>query len=101
MSEPDVVDIKDEAGYRVAMTTLSKQNRPPIVLRLLMQAFEAYRQARRIGWSRPWNKYGINTFQSFRLRFPADTDLIELARAVLDSSCPDLPAEADAFVQEL
>jgi hypothetical protein len=102
MSEaPDVVDIKDEAGYRVAMTTLNKQNRPPIVLRLLMSAFETYRQSRRIGWSRPWNKYGINTFQSFKLRFPADANLIELARAVLDADCPELPADADSFIQSL
>jgi len=98
---PDVVDIKDEAGYRVAMATLNKQSRPPAVLRLLMKAFEAWRQARRIGWSRSWNKYGINTFQSFKLRFPADNQLIELARAVLDSECPDLPADADSFIQDL
>ena len=98
---PEVVDIKDEAGYRLAMATLNKQNRAPVVLRLLMGAFEAYRQARRIGWSRPWNKYGINTFQSFRLRFPADSTLIDLARAVLDADCPDMPENADSFIQEL
>ena len=102
MSEaPEVTEIKDEASYRVAMATLNKQNRPPVVLRLIMQALEAWRGARRIGWSRPWNKYGIVTFQSFKLRFPADNDLIELARAVLDNDCPDLPEEADGFIQEL
>jgi hypothetical protein len=98
---PDVVDIQDEASYRVAMATLNKQSRPPVVLRLLMSAFETYRQARRIGWSRPWNKYGINTFQSFRLAFPADDNLIELARAVLDAECSDLPEDADKFIQDL
>ncbi|MBT3701226.1 MAG: hypothetical protein HOE62_09505 [Alphaproteobacteria bacterium] len=98
---PDVVDIKDDAGYRVAMATLNKQSRPPVVLRLLMSAFEAYRQSRRIGWSRPWNKYGINTFQSFRLAFPADDNLIDLARAVLDSECADIPEDADSFIQDL
>ena len=102
MSEaPEVVEIKDESSYRLAMATLDKQNRPALVLRLLMQAFEAYRQSRRIGWSRPWNKYGINTFQSFQLAFPADNALIEMARAVLDSECADLPADADSFIQEL
>jgi hypothetical protein len=102
MSEaPDVVDIKDETGYRMAVATLTKQNRPPVVLRLLMQALEAWRQSRRLGWSRPWNKYGINTFQSFKLRFPADNDLIELARALLDDACTEMPTEADDFIQAL
>ncbi len=97
----DTVEIKDETAYKAAMRTLSSQDRPPAILRFLMSAFESYRQARKIGWSRPWNKYGINTFLSFKLGFPKDNDLIDRARAVLAAECADMSEEAKIFVDEL
>jgi hypothetical protein len=96
-----VVEIRDETAYQAAMRTLNQQDRPPAILRFLMSAFESYRQARKIGWSRPWNKYGINTFLSFKLGFPADSDLIERARAVLADECGAMPGVAKKYVDEL
>jgi len=100
-ADDGVVEIKDETAYQAAMRTLNQQDRPPAILRFLMSAFESYRQARKIGWSRPWNKYGINTFQSFKLGFPADNDLIEHARAVLADECSAMPGVAKKYVEEL
>jgi hypothetical protein len=95
------IEIKDETTYQAAMRTLGNQDRPPAILRFLMGAFESYRQSRKIGWSRPWNKYGINTFLSFKLDFPRDADLIERARAVLADEAGAMPGAARNFVDDL
>ena len=83
------------------MTALNKQDRPPAVLRVLMNAFESYRQVRKIGWSRPWNKYGIKTFRSYRLDLGKDTDLIALARDILNEAGSDVPESARDYVNDL
>ena len=57
-------EIQTSQTYQAAMQALNKKNRPPAVLRMLMNAFESYRQARKTGWSRPWNKYRVKTFRS-------------------------------------
>jgi len=94
-------DIHDEQDYQQALSTLSRGSQPPAILRLLMRAFEGYRAARKMGWSRPWNKYDLINFQSFRLRPEQDRTLIELGRRVLHEACPELPTEARTFVDEL
>ncbi len=94
-------EIKDGDAYRVAMSTLNARSQPPAVLRRIMNAFEAYRAARKIGWSRPWNKYGVRNFQSYRLDMERDDHLVEDARAVMASSAFSLGADAKAFVDEL
>ena len=100
-SSTETIEIKDETAYQAAMKTLDSQDRPAAILRFLMGAFETYRQSRKIGWSRPWNKYGINTFLSFKLSFPKDNDLIERARAVLADECDAMPGVAKKYVDEL
>jgi hypothetical protein len=99
--DPDTYSIQDTRAYKAAIDTLNKRNRAPSVLRLIMNALESYRQARKIGWSRPWNKYGVKTFRSYRLDPGADTDLIDRARAVLRAEATDLPDEARAYVDDL
>jgi len=63
-----------------------------------VEAWGSYRQSRKIGGSRPWNKYGVKTFQSYRLDLNQDTDLIEFAK---DLSSGEMPAEARAYVEDL
>jgi hypothetical protein len=93
--------IQDAESYLAAMTALNKQDRPPAVLRVLMNAFESYRQVRKIGWSRPWNKYGIKTFRSYRLDLGKDSDLIALARDILNEAGSDVPESARDYVNDL
>ncbi len=93
--------IQDAESYQAAMQALNKKDRPPAVLRLLMNAFESYRQARKIGWSRPWNKYGVKTFRSYRLDLDQDTDLIALARDILTETGSGMPEAARAYVNDL
>lgn len=100
-------DIENKTAYRAAVRTLNTQGRPPAILRFIMRALESYRQSRKMGWSRPWNKYGIMTFQSFKLDFTRDDNqtelsLIDAARAVLDADClQEAPKEAVVFIDDL
>jgi hypothetical protein len=91
-------EIKSPEAYQAAMLALNNKTRPPAVLRLLMNAFESYRQARKIGWSRPWNKYGVKTFQSYRLDLNQDTDMITFAK---DLSPSEMPEDAGAYIEDL
>jgi len=93
--------IKSELEYQKAAQTLSKQNQPPSVLRFLMRALETYRSNRKMGWSRPWNKYDLLNFQSLKLKLPDDNYLIEQAKAVLSAECQDMPVEQAEFAREL
>jgi hypothetical protein len=66
-----------------------------------MRVLESYRAARKMGWSRPWNKEGVVNFQSFKLDAVRDHELLELGRDVLDAECAAMPAPARAFVDDL
>lgn len=101
--EPDKAPyvIEDGDAYLRAMQVLNAKNRPPKILRMIMNAFESYRQARKIGWSRPWNKYGVMTFRSYRLNFAEDASLVDLARSVLEAVEPGLTDAANDFVDDL
>lgn len=94
-------EIQSAEAYISAMQALNKKDRPPAILRLLMNAFESYRQARKIGWSRPWNKYGVNTYRSYRLDFGKDTDLIAFARDILEETGSEMPEAASEYVNDL
>jgi hypothetical protein len=103
---PDSYEINSKSTYNTAVQALSRKSRPPAILRFIMQALEKYRQNRKMGWSRPWNKYGIMTFQSFKLDFSEADDsiesaLIDGAESVVDAECPDMPSDAGAFIRDL
>ncbi len=71
--------IESAEAYRLAVQTLNKKDSPPKILQLIMNGFESYRASRKLGWSRPWNKYGVRTFRSYKLDFEHDMALIALA----------------------
>ena len=93
--------IETESEYREASKTLSQRKRPPAVLRMLMNSFESYRQARKFGWSRPWNKYDLMNFQSFRLNFSCTPWFLDTARTILDIESDAMPEAVQQFYQEL
>lgn len=93
--------IEDEDSYRIAVGELTKRARPPWVLRVLMNALESYRQARKMGWSRPQNKDGVTTFHAFELDLQGDRALIELAGSVAAERPEALDPEHRRFVAEL
>lgn len=97
----DEYRISHAESYRAAIKALNDKDRPPAVLRMIMNAFESYRQSRKLGWSRPWNKYGVRTFRSYRLDFSRDAGLIDMAARVLAEAAGDMPPDARAFVGDL
>ncbi|MEK6748260.1 MAG: hypothetical protein AABY83_03525 [Pseudomonadota bacterium] len=97
----EIFQISTEEQYRWALSTLNQQNRPPLMLRLVMSAFEAYRRARKYGWSRPWNKYNVMNFQSFKLRPMQDQALLDLAAQILAAQHGVLNDETRRFVDDL
>ena len=99
--KPETFEIEGPAAYKAAIETLNKRGRAPSILRMIMNALESYRQARKLGWSRPWNKYGVRTFRSYRLDFSRDEGLIETACSVLATQSESVPTAAQAFVDDL
>ncbi len=60
-----------------------RRKRPPAILRGLMTALEGIRQAQGLGWSRPWNKYGMTVFSSHVLDPQVDRDVVDAARVLV------------------
>jgi len=96
-----VTSIENESQYRSAVRQLDQDKRPPFLLRLLMNALEAYRQARKMGWSRPQNKYGLTVFESFRLDRGDDRPLIDLVLNTCLAEFPELDEDATQYVRAL
>ncbi|MFP6582846.1 MAG: hypothetical protein VCD00_09860, partial [Candidatus Hydrogenedentota bacterium] len=53
------------------------------------------------GWSRAWNKYGMNTFRSHICKAAEDGDYLEPGDAFLRDFATTLDAPYAAFVDEL
>lgn len=92
--------IPDETTYQKTLSSLNKQDQPPRILCFLMGILESYRQARKMGWSRAWNKYGLTTFQSFKLHATDDISLIQNTEQTLQS-LPDIPNDVLAFMRNI
>ena len=66
-----------------------------------MNALASYRQSRKMGWSRPQNKYGLTVFESFRMNPTNDHALIDFAMQTLLKEFPELDEESSRFVREV
>ncbi|MDH5378213.1 MAG: hypothetical protein OEX00_07820 [Gammaproteobacteria bacterium] len=97
--EPISINSKDE--YESAKNALNKQSLPHAILRVMMRAVEAYRSKRRYGWSRPWNKYNLVNFQSFRLKPARDQQWVNLARAVLAKHAESISPQDAEYIDDL
>ena len=92
--------INSSTEYNRVKKAISKKNQPNKVMRFLMNSLESYRQSRKLGWSRPWNKYNLTVFQSFRLKMDEDTKLLDLAKELLEKDI-SMPSSARYFVNDL
>ena len=92
--------LKTEQDYKNIQQTLSVGKKPFKTLKYLMQSFEEYRQSRKVGWSRPWNKNNVINFQSFKLN-DKDNELLDLARQLIDSEFNNMPDKPRIFIEEL
>lgn len=87
------------AEYNRVKKVISKKDQPGKLMHFLMNSLETYRQSRKLGWSRPWNKYNLTVFQSFKLNFDKDTRLMELATELLENDIA-MPSSAHYFINE-
>lgn len=92
--------LANEQDYQKIQAELNARKKPSKTLRMMVQALENYRQARKYGWSRAWNKYGVVNFQSFKLN-ASDNGLRQLTVAVIATHWPDMPEEAKLFIDGL
>ncbi len=60
----DKLILSTEQDYKKVQSELNARKKPSKTLRYMMQALESYRQAKKMGWSRPWNKYNLVNFQT-------------------------------------
>lgn len=92
--------IDSTTEYQRVKKAISKKNQPSKIMRFLMGALESYRQSRKLGWSRPWNKYDLTVFQTFKLRPAEDKSLLNQVTSVLKSDVA-MPSSAKYFADEL
>lgn len=83
------------------MRELNLQQRPNWLLVKLMNALEKKRQARGLGWSRAWNKYGLNVFRTHTQDIATDGGYFAPLRPVLRHFLAGAPAAYREFVAEL
>ena len=101
MKDKQQFTIESETHYQGIRSILSKESQKPGILRLLMRAMEAYRSARKYGWSRPWNKYGVMNFQSLRIWPQSDSVIVDQAQNILNLECTGMPYETQQAVHTL
>ncbi|TPV93547.1 MAG: hypothetical protein B7733_19920 [Myxococcales bacterium FL481] len=92
--------IRQDRDYQSVQAKISARREPPRVMRFLVNAFERYRQRRKIGWSRPWNKAGTVIYHSFRLNRANSEALVSGVREFVEPVVPR-SSDATAFVSEL
>ncbi|MDH5609487.1 MAG: hypothetical protein OEY56_08405 [Cyclobacteriaceae bacterium] len=93
--------IQSEEDYKKIQSELGRKKKPAKILKLLMNALESYRQSKKYGWSRPWNKYDLVNFQSFMLRPETDEHLVTAMQQILRQQFPGMAQDAQDFCDEL
>lgn len=94
------LQIDSATEYQRVKKAISKKGQPSKIMRFLMNALESYRQSRKLGWSRPWNKYDLTVFQTFKLKPLQDQAMMTQISALLKADVV-MPSSARRFTEEL
>ncbi|KAB8029048.1 hypothetical protein [Fluviispira multicolorata] len=97
----EVKEINTESNYKSTYQALTIKKLPNYILLSLMQIFEDYRSKRKIGWSRPWNKYNLCTFQSYRWDIRIDNDIFSLLRIILLQNIHFFDENSEFFIRDI
>lgn len=99
------LDAQSIAPDQLSMPTLMREiglrERPNWFLRLLMNALEKKRQTKGMGWSRPWNKVGLNIFRTHTTQLREDAEHYAPVASFLKAFLPYVPEDYSGFVREL
>lgn len=107
IASPDTLQLDEESIHpdELSMPVLTReiglQQRPHWLLVKMMNALEQKRQAKGFGWSRAWNKYGMNTFRAHICNTPEDTDYIAPADEFLARWTDQIEEPYRPFVDDL
>jgi len=93
--------IQSEEEYQAVRSTLNEKNKPSSLMTRLMNGMESYRQSKKYGWSRPWNKSDLVNFKSFKLQWPADGTLMKQFMDVLTNQFSEMPLDSLNFCKDL
>ncbi len=94
------IDAKD-LSMPALMQELNQQKQPNFLLRKLMNILENKRMKKKLGWSRAWNKYGVNNFRTHKLFPNEDWEYLNMIKDNLKETIETFPAYYQNFVQDL
>jgi hypothetical protein len=94
------IDI-EELSMPALAREISLQKRPNALLVKMMNVLEGKRQAKGLGWSRAWNKYGLNVFRTHRADIGGDCEYFKAATPFLKAFTESVPDHYISFVHEL
>lgn len=80
---------------------ISLQKRPNRLLVKMMNALEGKRQKKGYGWSRAWNKYGLNVFRSHTASMTDDADYVAPVPQFLAELLGPIDEPYHSFITEL
>jgi hypothetical protein len=103
-AQPGSMPFAEIDSSLLSMGTLVREinlrKRPNAILRKLMSALEGQRMEKKLGWSRPWNKYGLNIFRSHVHDAEQDAGIFDGLFAFL-AAVPEIPSPYRAFADSL
>lgn len=91
----------EELSMGTLMRELNLQKKPAWLLVKLMNALEQKRQKKGLGWSRAWNKYGLNVFRTHLQDVENDREYFDAFAPLLNSLRERCPAQYRSFIDEL
>lgn len=91
----------EELSIPALQHEIGLQKRPNWLLVKMMNALEQKRQKKGFGWSRAWNKYGMNTFRAHTCDPAGDADYVKPGDEFLREYAKGLEDSHAAFVEDL
>lgn len=93
--------LEEDLSMGTLMRELNLKKRPSWLLRRMMNMLEERRRQRGLGWSRPWNKEGLNVFRTHKIAPAQDGGFLRKIGAFLERFQEGLPASSREFSREL
>lgn len=91
----------EDLSLNTLYSELNQQKRPPAILCKFMNILESKRMQLKLGWSRPWNKYGLNVFRTHKLSAAGDRQYIDEVRQTFQQLLEDAPSHYISFAESL
>lgn len=91
----------DELSIPALTREISLKKRSTGLLYRMMNVLEKKRQGKGYGWSRSWNKYGVNVFRTHICEIEDDADYLNPIAPFLKKFLEDPPQPYADFIQDL